>query len=208
MSQQQRGRGRPADPERRAETTRAILGAALDVFTERSFSEARMGDIASRAGVAKGTLYLYFASKEALFEGVLRELIELPHGEPAGPAAGEAVGAFVLRALGDTFTDFEQSVRGRVLRLVLIEGRRFPALADMYYRIVVAPTLQRIQALAALAAERGELRLEALQEFPMLMLAPGVLSIAWNALFSDGRKIELVDLMAAYVRLLFRLPDA
>ena len=64
-------RQRGPSPDKTARTRRAIAVAALDTFLERGFSATRMIDVAQRAGVAKGTLYLYFTDKEALFEGVL-----------------------------------------------------------------------------------------------------------------------------------------
>lgn len=201
-------RGRPVNPERRQENTRAILNAALDVFTEKGFSEARVSDIAERAGIAKGTVYLYFDSKEALFEGVLTDLIDDPwsQSDGDGPRENERVGDFVRRTLGPIFNDFDDSVRGRVLRLVFFEGNRFPALATSYHRIVITPALKRIQRLAALAVERGESTDDTLQRFPMLVFAPGLLAVTWNHLFTHTRKLDLGKLMQAYMDALFHAP--
>src|SRR5919199_800901 len=69
------GRKRVEDRETRVQ---AILDAALDVFSEKGFAASRLEDVAVRAGVAKGTIYLYFASKEALFEALIRSSIALP----------------------------------------------------------------------------------------------------------------------------------
>lgn len=205
MQQARSKRGRPSDPSRRQENTRAILGAALDVFTEKGFSEARVSDIATRAGIAKGTVYLYFDSKEALFEGLLTDLIDDPWAASNATDLrdNERVGDFVRRTLAPVFTDFDHSVRGRVLRLVFREGSRFPALANMYHRIVIAPALSRVQALAALAAERGESNADALRQFPMLVFAPGLLAITWNTLFTEAKPLDLRAVMEAYLKLLF-----
>src|SRR3712207_4514991 len=70
-------------PRRRKDTRPAeLLEAALEVFAEKGFTAARMEDIAARAGAAKGTVYLYFASKEAVFEALVRTRI-LPNIEHA-----------------------------------------------------------------------------------------------------------------------------
>ena len=73
-------------PPRRApgERQEAILAAALDVFSEHGFAAARLDDIATRAGVAKGTLYLYFPDKETLFEQMLTSVAAPP--SPSWPA--------------------------------------------------------------------------------------------------------------------------
>ncbi len=75
-----------SDEDRQAKE-RAILDAALDVFAERGFAEARVEDVAARAGVAKGTIYLYFASKELLFEGLIRTGIAAPIAAASAEAA-------------------------------------------------------------------------------------------------------------------------
>ena len=74
------GRGKRSPPkgareERRNERRAAILSAALDEFAARGFAAARLDDVAGRAGVAKGTIYLYFADKESLFQELVREML-------------------------------------------------------------------------------------------------------------------------------------
>src|SRR6478735_5344216 len=79
-------------PRRRKDTRPAeLLDAALDVFAEKGFADARMEDIAARAGAAKGTLYLYFASKEAVFEALVRTLI-VPNLDRAEGIAADHTG--------------------------------------------------------------------------------------------------------------------
>ena len=79
-------------PRRRKDTRPAeLLDAALDVFAEKGFAAARMEDIAARAGAAKGTLYLYFPSKEAVFEALVRTLI-VPNLDRAEAVAAAMLG--------------------------------------------------------------------------------------------------------------------
>ena len=79
-------------PRRRKETRPAeLLDAALEVFAEKGFAAARMEDIAARAGAAKGTLYLYFPSKEAVFEALVRSLI-VPNLDRAEAIAADHAG--------------------------------------------------------------------------------------------------------------------
>src|SRR5215468_10034658 len=106
----------------------AILDAALDVFAERWFEEARLDDVAAQAGVAKGTLYLYFDDKEALFEEVVRSTAA-PIVERLTALAAMAEVPFkdLLEAL---FKVFEKEVLGTrrklLIRLIIAEGPRFP----------------------------------------------------------------------------------
>src|SRR5579875_3793199 len=110
------GRPRGPSPDKTARTRRAIAVAALDTFLERGFSATRMIDVAQRAGVAKGTLYLYFTDKEALFEGVLTEVIAAPIASvrETEPAPGESVHTFLRRVVVPLMRDFENSRRADV----------------------------------------------------------------------------------------------
>src|SRR5919205_4147296 len=72
------GARRARSEEARQAKLQAILDAALEVFSEKGFADARLDDVAARAGVAKGTIYLYFASKEALFEALIHSGIAVP----------------------------------------------------------------------------------------------------------------------------------
>ena len=118
----------------------AILDAALTVFAERGFETARLDDVAARAGVAKGTLYLYFKDKETLFEEVVRSAISPILERLNGLAAAPDVPFDT--ALEALFAMFEKEVLGTqrklLIRLIIAEGPRFPRIAEFYYRNVVA----------------------------------------------------------------------
>src|SRR5215831_383243 len=127
-----RGNGQGA-PDRRE----AILAAALDEFSLRGFAAARLDDVARRAGVAKGTIYLYFRDKEALFQELVRSVIgpliarfeaSAEIDLPARVVAERIVEMFVREIYGTRRKD--------VIRLVIAEGPRFPKLAEFYYREV------------------------------------------------------------------------
>jgi AcrR family transcriptional regulator len=171
---------RAAQPERSAADRReAILAAALDVFAESGFAPSRLDDVAARAGVAKGTIYLYFASKQALFEALVQTSI----GGPVA-AIGEAMlasdlpTADLLRMLFSRVrTEILGTRRREVARLVLSEAGRFPELAAFYHREVVGRGMALIRAIARRGVERGELASDALERFPQLAAAPLVVAL-------------------------------
>ena len=198
-------RPRRPSPDRTARTRDAILEAALEEFLARGFAATRMADVAARAGVAKGTLYLHFADKAALFEGMLRAVIEAPLAglAAAAPRAGEGVRAFLERALRPVLRDFEASRRAAVVRLVLAEGARLPEVAAMYRRIVIDPAMAAIHGLAGRAIAAGELRGDALRRFPQLLAAPIVVAALWNGLFAQGDPLDAEALFEAQLGLLF-----
>ncbi|MEJ1936553.1 helix-turn-helix domain-containing protein, partial [Nostoc sp. NIES-2111] len=135
----------------------AILDAALDVFSAQGFAAARLDDVAARAGVAKGTLYLHFRSKQDLFEQLVTHAVR-PVLDNAGQLArgGDRPTREIVAAMHDLFRrEVLGTRRKEVLRLVLAEGPRFPAIAAFYHREVVTRGLTLIRGLAARALARG-----------------------------------------------------
>src|SRR6202045_1862567 len=118
---------------RAAERRQAIIDAALDEFVARGFAATRLDDVAKRAGVAKGTIYLHFTDKEALFQELIRTaLVPLIGRLAAPPPSGRSVRA-ALEAFAQTFAEEVVSTRrGDIVRLIIAEGTRFPAIADFY----------------------------------------------------------------------------
>jgi AcrR family transcriptional regulator len=186
----------------------AILDAALTVFAECGFEAARLDDVAARAGVAKGTLYLYFKDKEALFEELLRGAVS-PVLE--GVAALAAMPDLPFdKALQSLFSVFEREVLGTkrklLLRLILAEGPRFPHIAELHYRTVVARVLPLIQKIAERAAARGELARDAVVRFPQLIAAPLVMAIIWDGLFAKIKPLDVAGFLRAHREILTAKP--
>ena len=198
-----------SDAERQAKE-RAILDAALDVFAESGFAPARLEEVAARAGVAKGTIYLYFPSKQALFEALIRTGIGAPI-EAAGAEAAALDLPFeaVVRGL---FTRMRQQIlatrRKEILRLVIAESGRFPELAEFYYREVVARGMALLRAAAERAVARGELSSDELARFPQLVVAPGLVAFLWATLFERFEKLDAEAMLEAHLALLLRPPKA
>ena len=178
----------------------AILGAALTVFAERGYEAARLDDVAARAGVAKGTLYLYFKDKEALFEALIRGAVAPVLEHMTQAAASLDVPAAKL--IETFFTLFEKEVLGTerklVLRLIIAEGPRFPALAQFYYREVVSRGMALMRALAARAAEQGEFPTDAAARFPQLIVAPLLVAVIWDSLFAKIDPLDAAGLLRAH----------
>jgi AcrR family transcriptional regulator len=196
-------RGAPA-PDRRAERRKAILAAALQEFSARGFAAARLDDVAVRAGIAKGTIYLYFQDKEALFQDLIRSEM--------GPVVGTLESALSLdlptRAVAERAAElFLREILGTsrkdIIRLIISEGPRFPKLAEFYYHEVVARGIAAVRALLARALERGELRSDAISRFPQLLVAPGIMAIIWRSLFESHAPLDVHALMRAHLDLLF-----
>jgi AcrR family transcriptional regulator len=195
---------RRSHSERQGERRGAILAAALDEFSARGFAATRLEDVAQRAGVAKGTIYLYFRDKESLFQELVRAMLTpLAGAIAAAPMAGLPARA-VAEMIADVFVNEIYGTRRKdVLRLIIAEGPRFPKLAEFYYREVIARVLPALRAALAHAVERGELAHDALARFPQLLVAPGLLAIIWNSLFERFTPLDVRELMQAHIDLLF-----
>jgi AcrR family transcriptional regulator len=199
---------RPPPARRRGENSaarrEAILAAALDEFSASGFAAARLDDVARRAGVAKGTIYLYFRDKDALFQELVRSVITpLVMRFEAAAQADVPVRAVVEEIVRLFIREVYGTRRKDVIRLIIAEGPRFPKLAEFYYREVIARLLGTARGLLRRAADRGEVGAEELARFPQLLLAPGLVAIVWSGLFDRFEPIDIEALMRAHLDLLF-----
>jgi TetR/AcrR family transcriptional regulator of autoinduction and epiphytic fitness len=192
--------------EKTAQTKRAVISAALAEFLERGFAQATMDAVARRADVAKGTPYRYFPTKEALFEGVVRQEIAgaLIDVNAANRKPGEKVGTFLRRTMLPAMRVLERQGRGAIARLVLTEGVRFPALVEIYRREMFDPLLEELDMLVKSACKEGELRTDALVHQPQLLIAPIWYGIIHNGLLDRSKQVDIGDLFEANLNLLFQ----
>jgi AcrR family transcriptional regulator len=192
-----------ARAKRSAERRDSILAAALDEFSASGFASTRLDDVARRAGVAKGTIYLHFADKETLFQELIRmelspvvaALEQVSHADiPLRQVTDRLVEVFVREIFGTRRKD--------VIRLVLTEGPRFPALAEFYFREVISRVMATIRDMLRRAHQRGELKSDALVRFPQLLPAPGIVAIIWSGLFDRFEPLDVRAMMHAHFDIL------
>jgi len=182
----------------------AILEAALDEFSAKGFASARLEDVAKRAGIAKGTIYLYFADKESLFQELIRAKMVPVVGSLELAFATELPLRTVVEQVVEIFVREVYGTRRKlVIRLMISEGPRFPALAEFYYREVLSRLLKALRGMLRNAHERGELASDALVRFPMLLGAPGIIAIVWSGLFERFEPLDVRAMMRAYFNNLF-----
>jgi AcrR family transcriptional regulator len=137
-----------------------ILEAALDLFVEKGFAATRLEDVAQRAGVSKGTVYLYFDSKEDLFKAVIRSgMVRAIEEAERRVAAYSGSAADLLREL---YTAWWQNIGGTKLagipKLMISEAQNFPDLARFYYEEVIQRGSQLFARTIERGIERGEFR--------------------------------------------------
>ena len=188
---------------RSAERREAILAAALDEFSARGFEAARLDDVAKRAGVAKGTIYLYFRDKESLFQELIRAMLAPLVAIIEGMGAADVPMARVSEHIVDLFVrEVYETRRKDVVRLILTEGQRFPHIAEFYYREVLSRIIAAVRELLKRAAARGEVP-AGLVDFPQLIAAPGLVAVIWGGLFDRFEPLDVRAMMKTHVELLF-----
>ena len=169
--------------QRRAEDRpREICTAALDVFAQKGFAAARLDEIARRAGVSKGTLYLYFKDKEDLFRAVVRDTVA-PNIEVirASLAGAEMTFAEVIRLFLPRFAEITGRVPvGAVAKMVIGESRNFPELAKVWHDHVASKAIGMIAELIERAQARGEVRPGDPRLHAFTLMGPMVLGLLWR----------------------------
>lgn len=201
--------GRGLSLEKTALTRKTIIEAALSEFLEQGFAGARMAAVAERSNLGKGTIYRYFTDKEALFEGVVQNVVRDAVIINHEIRDGETVGAYLHRTMLPLMEDLERSGRADIARLVVADGQRFPAISEIYRREVFEPLNEHILKYAQLAWERGELRDDTLVRHPELLVAPlwlgtlmsGVLDV--HNLSGRAGKNSAAELLKAQLALVF-----
>jgi AcrR family transcriptional regulator len=181
----------PRRRERKLHRQEDILAAAFEVFAAHGYEATRIDEVARQAGIAKGTIYLYFRDKEQLFRAVVRGLVQKKFDAMAGSFQG--TGEQLLRELLSRM--YGQVVRNEkvrsIVRLLIAESGRFPQLAEIYHREIIAPGMRAVRRALLRGIDSGEFHKSAAVEFPQLLAAPGVLAIVWRLLHGERHRLDL-----------------
>jgi AcrR family transcriptional regulator len=181
----------PRRREQKLQRQEEILAAAFEVFAAHGYEAARIDDVARQAGIAKGTIYLYFPDKERLFRAVVRGLVQKKFDTITGSFQGTAQ-QLVQELLSRMYSQVVGNAKVRsIVRLLIAEGGRFPQLAEIYHREIIAPGMKAVRQVLLRGIASGEFRKTAALEFPQILAAPGVLAIVWRLLHGDRHRLDL-----------------
>jgi len=185
-----------------------ILEAALLVFAEKGFAAARMEEIARRARVSKGTIYLYFDSKEAVFRALVREMLvtrlqEATELARAHHGSSAALLETLLRSIGGFIGTSDRVV---LPKIVIAEAGNFPDLARIYRAEVAERGLALFGGLLRAGMARGEFRDIPLPHAVRLCIAPLLLAAIWRTTFAplDSEPYDYEGLIEAHIATLLR----
>lgn len=178
---------KPRYQRRKQDRPDEIAAAAFEAFAEKGFTATRVEDVAKRAGVSKGLMYLYFKTKEELFKAVVKNVVvrrvdALRDTVETTELSSEA---FIRGPLFQFMKRIPGSPIAVVIRLLIAEGHRHPDLVSYYYENVVSKGLAAVSHFVERGIERGEFRRNAISELPHLFLAPVMLGVIWRIIFTE-----------------------
>jgi AcrR family transcriptional regulator len=189
---------------RKAERPQEILEAAFGEFSRNGYATTTLDQIAERAGVTKGTIYVYFESKEHLFISMVREFTKAAYDTVQGMyETHDGSTADLLRA---QFSFIYQHIvedrrRREVVRMLIAEAPRFPELADRYHEEILRPCLDMLRQAIQRGMDRGEFRRSSIIDTPQVIIAPIALVDLWMMMFDDRQPLDLKAYFNAHLDL-------
>jgi AcrR family transcriptional regulator len=180
--------------ERRKEARpKELLASAIELFVERGFASTRLEDVARRAGVSKGTLYLYYANKEDLFKAVVRQTI-LPMIDDAETSVAEFDGhsAELLRhVILSWWVRIGATKASGISKLILAEADNFPELARFYQEEVMTRRMRMISNMLERGIRRGEFRAIDVPQTAQVLIAPLLMLSTWKHTIAPCERCDL-----------------
>jgi AcrR family transcriptional regulator len=189
---------------RKAERPQEIVEAAFAEFSRNGYATTTLDQIAERAGVTKGTIYVYFENKEHLFISMVREITKATLDTVHEMfATHDGSTAELLRAqFAFIYAHIVEDRRRReVLRMLIAEAPRFPELADRYHQDILRPCLDMLRQAIRRGIERGEFRNSAIVDQPQVVIAPIALVDLWMMMFDDRQPLDLKAYFDAHLDL-------
>lgn len=170
-----------------------LLAAAIDLFVERGFAATRLEDVARRAGVSKGTLYLYYANKEDLFKAVVRESIVPVIGDAElSVAEFDGHSADLLRDVILTWWRRIGSTKASgISKLIMAEADNFPELARFYREEVINRGTRMISSMLERGVQRGEFRSVNIPQVTQVLIAPMLMLSTWMHTIAPCERCDL-----------------
>lgn len=175
----------PKFRRRKADRPAEIVQGAMAVFAEKGFAATRLDDIAARAGVSKGALYLYFATKEDLFRAVVRDAVS-PNMAMVKALIASHPGPFadLVRAVTDRVaTLIATTPLGGVAKMVISEAGNFPELARLWYDELVSELIGAVATAIEAAQDRGEVKPGNPRVYALQLAAPLLMATLWRETF-------------------------
>jgi AcrR family transcriptional regulator len=177
----------PRYQRRKEDRPQEITAAALAAFAEKGYAGTRVEEVAKRAGVSKGLLYLYFKTKEELFKAVVRSFV-IPRIDAltASVATSDLSAEEIIRGpLLGFMKSLPRSPVGVVVRLMISEGSKHPDLVAFYWDNVASRGIDTLAAIVDRGVANGEFRRTAVSDMPHVLVLPAIFSLIFTIVFGD-----------------------
>lgn len=193
-----------AHQRRKAQRPAEILEAALDVFADVGLLGAKLSEIATRAGISRPTLYLYYPNKTAIFIALIQThilpmLAQVEHRIEEADVPADVLLEQVLRRF------YQQSQNPdtlRVIRLLINEGSQLPEMTNLYAQQVIHPSLALLQRILQRGVDEGVFRTAAALLDARVLVAPALMGVIWNTTFTEQAKFDAQETIKAHLALL------
>lgn len=193
-------------PRRRKEARPAeIVAAGIKEFEEHGFHRANLSRIAEKAGISKGTIYLYFASKEALFLAAIEEHVNSVMGESEADMSGVdgTTRDLLLKLLRNMYARFVHGEAQALFRILLTEGDRMPGVISDYHAMTVQRGTTLLKKILARGIERGEVRQSPVLDTPNVLIAPAIYFAVHKMMFKSTQPLDFDRFFEAHIDMLF-----
>ncbi|MGA0805957.1 MAG: TetR/AcrR family transcriptional regulator [Pseudohongiellaceae bacterium] len=197
----------PGKREQQKEARRsAIIDAALEEFSAQGFTAAKLDDVAVRAGIGKGTIYLYFDSKESLFEEVVRRnmMPDRDLGESYKASMEGAAADILAQHFRHIYSFMKNDKVPPLLMMILGETARFPKLAQFFYEEMIRPSHELIHHIIRRGIDSGEFRADADRIYTQLLFAPAMHSVIWNLTYGNLAPLDLDNYAETHIDFMLR----
>ena len=195
---------KPSFKRRKESRPAEITAAAIEEFALNGYESTRIIDIAQRANISKGLLYLYFKTKEELFKSAIRGFIS-PRIEELRSSIEESnlsAEKFLRGPYLNLIKKIPKSKIRILVRLMIAEGPKHPDLVAYYWENVVSKGLAILRQIINKGIRDGEFKETCLEKFPQLLFSPVVLSVIWTIIFKNQQELDTDAMLEAHVNLL------
>lgn len=198
----------PRYRRRKEDRPQEITEAAFAAFAEKGYAATRVEEVAKRAGISKGLLYLYFKTKEELFKAVVRSVV-MPRVDALETLLDDSdlsAEEFIRGPVLDFMKLIPGSPVSVVIRLMIAEAPKHPDLVEFYWDNVASRGMGALQQLLERGVQSGEFRRTAVNDLPQLLIAPVMMSVVWGLVFAKrsldtDKLIETnLDMVLAYIK--------
>lgn len=194
----------PRNQRRKEDRPDEIIAAAFESFAERGYADTKVEQVAKRAGVSKGLVYLYFKTKEELFKAVVGRFVvpRFDNLEKQLSTPDLKVSEFLRGPFVNFATDMVESPLRYVARMLIAEGPKHPDLLAYYHQAVISRGISVLRRFIELGIKNGEFRPNPLLDYPQLLITPMIFTVMWKNLFDPIDPLPVRQFLNAHMELL------